>query len=172
MFCFKHHAQLKRARMESLLSSVRCVELFEQLEVQPNERKRTIRKKRIPAIRSRVFPEYVCIEDVDKIISSVHESCSRKTSHSFWKHIYSYRELKVSGVNGKGQGLQSTGSLNLRPTTREEDQRSLPHPNTLPVEFSSWNTIRIQQQGHTNALWTAVSKSRRTSSSGQSGLYY
>lgn len=97
-------------------------------QVQLNERKRTIRKKRIPAIRSRVFPEYVCIEDVDKIISSVHESCSRKTSHSFWKHIYSYRELKISGMNGKGQGLLSTGGLNLRPTTCEEDQRSLPQP--------------------------------------------
>ncbi len=47
-----------------------------------------------PVISSRVFPEYVCIEDVDKIISSVHQENLSQ--------LYSYRQLKISGGNGKG----------------------------------------------------------------------
>lgn len=58
------------------------------------------------AIRGRVFPEYVCIEDVDKIISSVQRAPEeaagpggggggwggRKAFNSFTQQIYSYRQ--------------------------------------------------------------------------------
>lgn len=53
----------------------------------PTQRKWTISEKRIPAIRSRVFPEFVCIEDVDKIISSVHYSGGRVCFMQPGKHL-------------------------------------------------------------------------------------
>lgn len=60
---------------------------FVSEKLHPTQRKWTISEKRIPAIRSRVFPEYVCIEDVDKIISIVHDSRGSACLRLAGKHL-------------------------------------------------------------------------------------
>lgn len=67
------------------------------------------------AIRGRVFPEYVCIEDVDKIISSVQRAPEEAAGRGEpGKHLTASETRftpidrpTASAMNGKGPGLFS-----------------------------------------------------------------
>lgn len=74
------------------------------------------------AIRGRVFPEYVCIEDVDKIISSVQRAPEEAAGRGeTGKHLTASEtrftpidRLTASAMNGKGpacSAAQSDGPL-------------------------------------------------------------
>lgn len=71
-----------------------------------------------------MFPEYVCIEDVDKIISSVHQENLSQ--------LYSYRQLKISGGNGKGP----------RPTTARIHAQG--HGDALELQFRNLEELPLQ----------------------------
>lgn len=68
------------------------------------------------AIRGRVFPEYVCIEDVDKIISSVQRAPEEAAGRGEpGKHLTASEtrftpidSLTASAMNGKRPGLSSS----------------------------------------------------------------
>lgn len=106
------------ASLVKLLHSVKLqlfLVILVALKSRPQKEMNNNQKKRIPAIRGRVFPECVCIEDVDKNNQQRARLRSGKPCTAPESTLAAIKRLKTSAIHRKRHLKPQTESQQLHP---------------------------------------------------------